>query len=176
MERHQSPLPELSARGVIHRHDPSPEDQLLVPLEGAWEGTHSPHVGLQPQGFIVHNFWGFRRKEGRKQAYSGGKNPVPMDTSQQLPSLSHQGFGHLSGVKPKLSEPRRAPQEHRQPGLTYKLRGPKYILEFIPSFNLVGDPEVDEFDARVWHILVQQHDVLRLWGKRSWHLPPHAHP
>lgn len=55
--------------------------------------------------------------------------------------------------------------------LTYKLWGPKDILELIPSLNLVGDPKVDEFDARVWHILVQQHDVLWLWGERSWLCP-----
>lgn len=55
--------------------------------------------------------------------------------------------------------------------LTYKLWGPKDILELIPSLDLVGDPEVDEFDARVWHVLVQQHDVLWLWGERSWVCP-----
>lgn len=51
----------LSAQGDIDQHKPGPRDQPLVPLEGVWEGTHSPHVGLQPQGFIVDDFGSFRR-------------------------------------------------------------------------------------------------------------------
>lgn len=80
-----------------------------------------------------------------------------MDTSWQ----QHQSAGCLSRINAKHPE--------QPPGtLTYKLWGPKDILELVPSLDLVGDAKVNEFDARVWHVLVQQHDVLWLWGERSW--------
>lgn len=66
---------------------PAQRDWLLEPWEGAQEEKHSPHIGLQPQGFIIHNFWGFRGEKERKWVCCDGRKLGPTDTGVLLGSL-----------------------------------------------------------------------------------------
>lgn len=71
---------------------------------------------------------------------------------------------HWKSSSAPLSKPR---VQCTRKGLTNKLRGAKDVLKLIPSFNLVGNAKVNEFDPRVGHILVQEHDVFRLRQERK---------
>lgn len=46
--------------------------------------------------------------------------------------------------------------------LTDKLRRSENVLELVPRLNLMRNPKINQFDPGVGHILVKQHDVLRL--------------
>lgn len=50
--------------------------------------------------------------------------------------------------------------------LTDKLRCSKNVLELISCLNLMRDPKINQFNPGVGHVLVKQHDILRLEGKK----------
>lgn len=50
--------------------------------------------------------------------------------------------------------------------LTDELRRSKNVLKLVSRLNLMRNPKINQFNPGVGHVLVKQHDVLRLEGEK----------